>query len=152
MRIPYRGAGVVFLKREGRKIFVFLGKRSKRPFSGLWAVPGGGFEKSKDSGDFDCACRETLEETAIDLKKLINLDKCSVLGEHEIKAPFFSWRSFFCLVYDSHEFSNAVADEFSKLEWKNINEIDRITLRPFTKLEINRALRLCKDLRWRKNA
>ncbi len=142
MRIPYRGAGCVFIKKENNEYFVFLGERSKRPFLSFLAVPGGGFDKIKDKSDFDCAVRECNEETNINPLFLIKNNKAKLLGEKQIKFFLFSWRSFFFYVKDSEDFNNAVPDEFSYLKWYKIKDLMPLKLRPFTLFEIKNCLKL----------
>jgi len=144
MRLPYRGAGTVFLRINQGKYQVFLGRRSDHPFFDFLAVPGGGFDKEKDRNDFDCASRECREETFIDVCKLIKENKIILLGEKGISFPLFSWRSFFFLVKDSRAFSETVPSEFSELFWQDTETLMRLKSRPFTRLEIKRCKQLCE--------
>ena len=126
MRFPYHGAGIG-LVHEGR---ILLGKRSDRPFRGLWSVPGGGREKT-DASELDNAVREFCEETGVDF---VSLD-AKPIGSWKLYLPFFSWRTFFYVVSDFK--ASFCLDEFSEIEWVPIREVRKKKhLRPFTKSEV----------------
>ena len=127
MRFPYKGSGIGLVYNNS----ILLGKRSKRPFNGLWSVPGGGFEKDKDKDYLSGAKRELYEETAIILDKL----DTSYIGKWTLKLPFFCWTTFF---YKIENFDVELKpNEFEQLEWVSLNNTIKKHLRPFTKSEVN---------------
>lgn len=134
MRFPYRGAGIGFVNSNG----ILLGKRSKKPFINRWAVPGGGYEKNKDSNYRECAIRELEEETSICIE---NVDSIYI-GEWKLVVPFFSWHTYF--YQTDQEFKNLKLDELYELKWIPFNEINKLKLRPFMKNEIKKARTLIK--------
>ena len=126
MRFPYHGAGIG-LVCDGR---ILLGKRTDRPFRGLWCVPGGGREKT-DSSELYTAIREFTEETGVDFSTL----NAKPIGSWKLRLPFFSWRTFF---YSTSDLDASFSlNEFSEAEWVPLQEIGKKKhLRPFTKSEV----------------
>ena len=86
MRFPYHGAGIGLVK-DG---CLLMGRRSDTPFYGRWAVPGGGREKT-DPDELATAKREFREETEIDISTI----DAECFGSWTLKAPFFSWTTYF---------------------------------------------------------
>lgn len=131
MRFPYRGAGIGLVKGDG----ILLGVRSKKPFVGIWSVPGGGREKGETY--LEDAKREFLEETGCDMDKL----DCTYLGSWTLSVPpFFHWTTFF---FDAKSFDMELRpSEFSRLEWVGFDRIPKLKCRPFTRFEMAKAKRL----------
>lgn len=132
MRFPYKGAGIGFINQNG----IFLGKRSKKPFLYTWAVPGGGFEKSKDKDFSECAIRELKEETSIDIKKV----NAEFLGSWRLQVPFFCWTTYF--YHTNADFNDLKLDEFSKVQWIPFDLLKNYRLRPFSLWEIKKGKKL----------
>lgn len=135
LRFPYRGAGIGLVCHG----CLLMGKRSKKPFLGLWAVPGGGREKGE--AYLDCAKRELFEETGCNLDLLKPYLICSwtlaVL-------PFFKWTTFFYKL-DSFD-AELKASEFSELEWVPLEKVKARKCRPFTGFEIRKLKEFAQDL------
>ena len=136
MRFPYHGAGIA-LVLDGK---VLVGRRSDKPFHGLWSIPGGCREKGLDADDRATAIREFREETEIDVSSL----DAECFGSWTLKAPFFSWTTYF---YRIGKLECApVPHEFYELKWLDPKGILRGTdkkkhFRPFTKSEVRCLLR-----------
>lgn len=62
---PKVGVGVIVIKDD----YVLLGKRKNSVGSGFWAPPGGHLEFGESF--VDCARRELLEETGLEVKDII---------------------------------------------------------------------------------
>ena len=58
----FKGAGILFVKKEGSQYFVSLGKRTVSPQKGSWSIPGGQMSSSDEEDYLACALRETREE------------------------------------------------------------------------------------------
>ncbi len=131
MRFPYRGAGIGLVKDN----CILMGKRADRPFYGMWAIPGGGFEKSKDKDELSNAKREFKEETGIDFDSL----ETDEISSWTLRVPFFSWTSYFFYVKDL-DLNEIRPDEFSEIQWVSIDEVlgkgQKKHFRPFTKSEV----------------
>jgi len=137
MRFPYHGAGLGLVL--GNKIL--MGKRSDTPFHGRWSVPGGCREKGVDKDDLATAVRETREETGIVFSDL----DATYLGTWTLKAPFFSWSTFFYRISSFDQ--KLVPFEFYELQWLDIQDIlnkadKKKHFRPFTKSEVQYLLNL----------
>ncbi len=144
LRIPYRGAGIAFVKVEKDSYSVFMGKRSRFPFFGTWTIPGGSVEKKLNETDMDGARREFHEETGLDLK----WEDYVFLGKWEKTLPFFKWTTFFYLTTD--DFSDSVPNEFFKLQWIDSLKLKHLYRRPYTLQEMKclfTLLESCKDRR-----
>ena len=136
MRFPYHGAGIA-LVMDGR---ILMGKRSDRPFHGMWSIPGGCREIAKDSDELSTAIREFREETEIDFEKL----DAKFICKWTLKVPFFSWTTYFYSI-ESQDLK-PVPHEFFELLWLDPKDIleDRDKkkhFRPFTKSEVRCLLR-----------
>jgi 8-oxo-dGTP pyrophosphatase MutT (NUDIX family) len=105
----YRGAGVALFHEEGDGLTVLLGRRSVRPAYGKWSFPGGGLNTGETF--WDCAQREFLEETGIQLGTL----KPVPAGTLKINFPFFHWGTFLFTVSKKPDRTKPV--EFSVLQW-----------------------------------
>ncbi|MBO6000345.1 MAG: NUDIX hydrolase [Spirochaetales bacterium] len=135
MRFPYHGAGIALVLDNK----ILMGKRSDTPFHGTWCVPGGCREKGIDKDDFATAVRETFEETGIVFSDL----DATYLGKWTLKAPFFSWSTFFYRITSFDQ--KLVPFEFYELQWLKIDDILNKTdkkkhFRPFTKSEVQYLL------------
>lgn len=60
-KLPLKGAGLLFYKKEAGIVYIALGKRSVNPNAGYWSFAGGKLEIS-DKDYFACAVREAREE------------------------------------------------------------------------------------------
>ena len=131
LRFPYKGAGIGLVLNNS----ILIGKRSKKPFLGTWAVPGGGKEKGEDY--LTCAKREFYEETGCQLDSL----KAKPLGSWSLSVlPFFKWTTFF---YKIETFNAELRpDEFSELDWVPIKKVKARKCRPFTSFEIRKLKKL----------
>ncbi len=61
MHIPFKISVLVFLKDSSNRILLI--KRNKAPNLGCWSPPGGKLEMATGESPFECATRETAEET-----------------------------------------------------------------------------------------
>src|SRR5208283_621649 len=59
--LPYRIAVLVFLENAAGEHLLLL--RAKAPNKGVWSPIGGKLEMASGESPFECAVRETLEET-----------------------------------------------------------------------------------------
>ena len=125
LRFPYKGAGIGLVYNGS----ILMGVRSKKPFLGTWAVPGGGKEKGEDY--LTCAKREFWEETGCKLDLL----KPDIIGSWTLSfLPFFKWTTYF---YKIEAFDSELKpSEFSQLEWVSLEKIKGLRCRPFTSWEI----------------
>lgn len=136
MRFPYHGAGFLLYRIKDSRLQVLLGKRAKKPFEGLYCIPGG----FRESGETDtvCAIRELYEETSVRIKEL-EVEK----RLFSLRFPFFSWTTFIrCLDDDC----DLVPSEFSDLRWFDIEDAMRLHKRPFSNIELRMLLRKMKGL------
>ena len=131
LRFPYKGAGIGLVLNDS----ILIGKRSKKPFIGTWAVPGGGKEKGEDY--LSCAKREFYEETGCKLEDLT----AKPIGSWTLSfLPFFKWTTFF---YQIDLFTLQLKpDEFSELQWVSIEKVKARKCRPFTSFEIRKLKKL----------
>ena len=131
LRFPYKGAGIGLVLNDS----ILIGKRSKKPFIGTWAVPGGGKEKDEDY--LSCAKREFYEETGCKLEALT----AKPIGSWTLSfLPFFKWTTFF---YQIDLFILQLKpDEFSELQWVSIEKVKARKCRPFTSFEIRKLKKL----------
>lgn len=64
--LPFNAASLVFIEdAEGRLLLL---ERNKAPNQGMWSPIGGKIETSKGESPFECAVRETLEETGFSIQ------------------------------------------------------------------------------------
>lgn len=67
MSIPYRIATLVFIKnKEGKHLLL---QRNKSPNKGCWSPIGGKLKMEEGESPFECAIRETFEETGHEIQK-----------------------------------------------------------------------------------
>ena len=65
MSIPYKISVLVFLRdKKGRHLLL---RREKAPNIGLWSPLGGKLDLSTGESPFACACRETHEESGLEV-------------------------------------------------------------------------------------
>jgi len=131
MRFPYKGAGIALFYSNNEGNFILLGQRSDHPFHNRWSVPGGFYEKIKDNSILSNAIREFDEETGV---KFSNIST-SFVGNWTLKLPFFKWTTFAYLTNEM--ILDFIPNEFYKLQWVNIKELNKYKLRPFTKKEVS---------------
>lgn len=60
-KLPPKGAGLLFYKKEAGVVSIAMGKRLGKPGAGFWSYAGGQLENS-DHDYFACAVREAREE------------------------------------------------------------------------------------------
>lgn len=140
LRIPYRGAGIAFIKKNKDSFLIFMGKRSRFPFFASWSIPGGSVESKFLESDLDGAKREFFEETGIDLDWSI----IKPIGSWVKTYPFFKWTTFFYIT--DEEFNDAKPDEFFKLQWVKYEDLKKYYRRPFTIKEMKTAEILLKEI------
>lgn len=131
LRIPYRGAGIAFVKKNKDSFSVFMGKRSRFPFFGSWTVPGGSVEKKFSETDLDGAKREFFEETGMKA----DISEKQYIGKWEKHLPLFKWTTFFYFTDD--DFADSVPNEFFKLKWIDLKNLKKYYRRPYTIEEMN---------------
>ena len=139
MRIrSYSGAGVMLFRYNSRynRFEVLLGKRALPRGYGKWAIIGGG--KSHGDGDYyDCALREFLEETGVDLRSV----QTKTLAVRRINVPYYHWRTFLVLTWGYFpEFD--MNSENSELKWFPVSTVSRQDLW----LSLDRELRAFRHL------
>jgi 8-oxo-dGTP diphosphatase len=64
IKSPYVTADTIIIAEDGE---ILLIRRKNPPFQDHWALPGGFIETGEEAIE-DCAVRETLEETGLDVK------------------------------------------------------------------------------------
>jgi len=119
----YKGAGILFYKREEGNLFISLGKRTVRPQKDYWSIPGGKMEAKDRRSFLDCAIRETREEyfsRNLSLFPSVTIDeesKCRV-----IIPLIFEYYTYLANV-TGIELKFIPNWEFSKIEWFNVNHL-----------------------------
>ena len=125
----YKGAGILFIKKEEKQYFVSLGKRTVSPQKGYWSIPGGRMSVKDDCDFWKCAVRETKEEyfnnsgTALLKSNLeLKIDK-----KTRITIPFFF--EFHTFLIDSTGFDVDFCHnyEFSEVRWFSIGSLPEKT-------------------------
>ena len=131
--MDYPGVGVaVYIRRNGK---VLLGLRKSAHGKGEWCAPGGKLNMNESLED--CGCRETKEETDLDVKNLkfisITNDIWSEIGTHYVTV----W-----LVTDWHsgEAKHMELDKFEEWGWFSWNKLPKslfLSTRNFIKAGYN---------------
>lgn len=102
---------IVLFCRSGSEIEVLLIKRSREPFKGQWALPGGFVEK--DESLERAASRELLEETGL---SVINLEQIGAFGDPGRDPRGHTVSIAFSAVLDSR-LQPCAADDAADAEW-----------------------------------
>jgi len=123
---PYHGAGILLWNRDAMgKLWVLIGKRTRKPGIGLWSFPGGGWEKDKEgfsprnrsTPDYaQTASRETQEEIGLHVQfppDVLPLWRIHLPGFHY---EIFSWLMETRVVPE-------YSDEFSAMQWFPIEQL-----------------------------
>lgn len=63
--LPFKISVLVFLHDESGRLLLL--QRTKAPNIGCWSPPGGKLEMATGESPFECAVRETKEETGVDI-------------------------------------------------------------------------------------
>lgn len=63
--LPFKISVLVFLRDEAGRLLLL--QRTKAPNIGCWSPPGGKLEMATGESPFECAVRETKEETGVDI-------------------------------------------------------------------------------------
>ena len=116
----YRGAGILFYKREEGNLFISLGKRTVRPQKDYWSIPGGKMEAKDRSSFLNCAIRETTEEY---FSRNLNLFPAITVNEESkcrVIIPWFFEYHTYLVNVTGIELKFNPNWEFSKIEWFNV--------------------------------
>jgi 8-oxo-dGTP pyrophosphatase MutT (NUDIX family) len=126
MKKQYIGAGILFWHIDKNKeISVLLGKRKFGFDKGTWSIPGGGWDRNKDSfaenkpNLLKTALRETDEEIGLKIpdKKYLRF----LWGKSNY---FFLWKTF--AVKSNSKFKvKKFKSEFSSISWFSISELPK---------------------------
>lgn len=113
----FKGAGILYWKKENEKILISLGKRTVNPHKGYWSVPGGKKEVY-DRDFYECGKREAKEEYFYNMEsefsKTVDL---SFSKECPIFIPFlFEYHTFWVDV-TGKDLNFSPNWEFEKIEW-----------------------------------
>ena len=119
----YKGAGILFYKREGGILSVSLGKRTVRPQKGYWSIPGGKMEAKDRSSLLDCAIRETREEYF--LRNINRFPAVTINEESKCRViiPWFFEYHTYLVNVTGIELKFNPNWEFSKIEWFNVRHL-----------------------------
>ncbi|KKW20126.1 MAG: hypothetical protein UY63_C0001G0031 [Parcubacteria group bacterium GW2011_GWA2_51_10] len=114
MERPGVGVGVC-IKYDGKVLF---GKRKNCVGAGMWGFPGGHLEMYEDPAD--CAKREILEETGLELENVRYAGYTNTF-QHDIREHYVTL--YFSADSLSGDARNAEPDKCDALEWR---EWDRL--------------------------
>ncbi|RME91942.1 MAG: NUDIX hydrolase [Candidatus Hydrogenedentota bacterium] len=133
MKLPYKGAGILFLCETPQGKEILLGKRKYSP-KGVWSIPGGGMDR-QDKGSFlQCAVRETREELGkhpIVEQELEAWLQKEATGE---KIPSFSipliafqWKTFYVYLPEKPNDWPKYFHEFFEVSWFALDALPQKT-------------------------
>lgn len=105
---PRVGLSVIIKNWKGQ---ILLGKRKGSHGAGTWALPGGHLEFNEDF--FDCASREVMEETGINVLSIKHVDFCNNVFEKE-KLHYVT----LCVYADMHTGNPKIMEPDKCEEWK----------------------------------
>ena len=111
---PKVGVGVIIIKDNK----ILLGKRKNSHGDGTWSFPGGHLEY--DESWEDCAKRETMEETGINIKNLRFDTATNDVFEKEEKHYI---TLYMVCDYDSGEVINMEPEKCEKWDWFEWNNL-----------------------------
>jgi 8-oxo-dGTP pyrophosphatase MutT (NUDIX family) len=121
----FKGAGILFYKKENNQCYISLGKRTINPHKNFWSVPGGKLSRSDENDLFKCALRETCEEY---FKH--NVNEFKRLGERltnnkksRLYIPFIIDYQTYLIDLSGFNINFHNNWEFSKICWFNINNL-----------------------------
>ncbi len=130
----YRGAGILFAKKDKENNFVVcLGKRKWNPFQGYYSILGGesngnsfhliGFLKFKSYYEnfMRTALREAREECKIVGVDFPGLDQLVSLSK--ISLGIYNWETFGHFIENPDANILSISSEFDELNWYRINEL-----------------------------
>ena len=117
----YLGAGLLVLVRlPGNRLFVLLGKRKYRPFSGTWTFPGGAHEQ-RDLSLAHTALREAKEE--IKLTQLSTIEVDWLVPVFRCNLWHYRWITYGVTIECTELPQVGILHEFSELTWFPVNQL-----------------------------
>lgn len=135
-KLPIIGVAVIAENDDGRIIIM---KRKGKHGDGKWALPGGKLEFGESIND--CAVRETLEETGLNL-----INPMFVTHTEDIfKEEGLHFLTMFVLGKVDGEPTNLEPEKCSELKWEYIDDVDPeddgvfLSLRNYIKKHLNYA-------------
>lgn len=128
-----KAAGIFFT--DGKKVLLL--RKKEGDDKGLWGLPGGTFEASKDSNVFDTAKREVKEETGV---RSIPGKKLEAVFE---KTPKVEWTTFIYKI--DKPFNVHVSSEHDSHKWTNISDLSSTRLYPSFKENFHRYSKVIRS-------
>ena len=127
MERPKVGVGVIILKENK----VLLGKRRNAHGEGSWCFPGGHLEANESWEQ--CACRETREETGIEIK---NLRFAAVTNDIFADEDKHYITIFMVADHHSGEASIMEEEKCEKWDWFDWDEFPELLFVPIRNLKL----------------
>lgn len=124
----FKGAGILFLKKEESKNFISLGKRTINPHKGYWSVPGGKLDYRDNKEYFKCAMRETNEEYFYYQKnEFQKVSQIQFIKECIINIPFIFEYHTFLIDITGLQIEFSPNWEFEKIDWFDSKQLPEKT-------------------------
>lgn len=143
-----------FNKLKGTKIRSLI---STSDSNGTWDVPEWGFPKGRRNyleGEYECALRETVEETGSNVNEMIGIKNIVPFEEVFIGSNYKNYKHKYYLMFMNYDntidMSRFDDSEVSLMEWKTIQECVH-SIRPYNIEKINMIIRIDNTLEkyWR---
>ena len=99
---------------------VLLTLRKEPPFKGMWCLPGGFLEQDEELEE--CAARELVEETGVDLDSN-DLSQAMTIGKKNRDPRDRVITVVYTAVVDKHEHPICAADDAEKVAWFPMDEL-----------------------------
>lgn len=118
---------------------VLLVERGKEPWKGKWSLPGGSLEFGETVRA--AARRELAEETGIeaDLTTLVDIDDAIMRDENGRPVEHYS---IVCFTGHWRKGEAAASDDVSRVQWADLDALDRLAMTPRTGAYIRKARKL----------
>ena len=137
---PVIGVGAIMLRRDR----VLMAERGKEPLKGWWSLPGGALE----TGEYldEAVCRETLEETGLEIRPMGVIEIFERIIRDDAGAPeyHFVLIDYMCRITGGEA---RAGSDVSRVEWVRRRDLPAMRITEGTLGVIEKAFRLRRQYR-----
>jgi 8-oxo-dGTP diphosphatase len=114
---------LVYIIKNNKVLMLHRNKKQNDQHSGLWVAPGG--KLLINESPYECAVRETKEETGLNIK---NLKLCGTITFPDLgDSPFNDL--WYCWVFKTSEFEgDLINSDEGTLKWIEINKLNKLNM------------------------